>query len=112
AVFLISYIAIWELMNRAGDEALDLTYRNEATRVAQSALARIMIGDLPMQAQGEAPYDDEQDYNYTVSVEEGAVTNLSIVSVTVSHKSKNGGTVQVILSQMVLDPTTLGSTQD
>ena len=32
AVFLISYIAIWQLMSMAGDQALELTNRNRATQ--------------------------------------------------------------------------------
>jgi general secretion pathway protein I len=113
AVFLISYIAIWQLMNGATDAAMELTYRNEATRIAQAALARISIGDIPMQSQGEMSYDDDSDFNYSVEVTEvDGVPSLSLVSVTVTHPSKHGGQMQVQVSQMMIQPPYVGSTQD
>lgn len=113
AVFLFSYVAIWQLMNLAGDEAVELTNRNEATRIAQAVLGRIAVGDIPMQSQGEMPYDDDQDFNYSVEVNEvDGIVCLSQISVTVSHPSKSGGQMQVVVSSMMIQPPYLGNTQD
>ena len=82
------------------------------TRIAQSALSRIAIGDLPMASAGEMSYDDDSDFTYSVEVQEGAVASLQLVSVTVTHPGKSGNVISVQLSQMMLLPTYLGSTQD
>ena len=93
AVFLFSYAAIWQLMNMAGDQAIELATRNEATRIGQSVLARIAIGDLPMESSGDMSYDDDADYSYSVDVQEGVVESLQLVSVTVTHPGKSGNAI-------------------
>jgi prepilin-type N-terminal cleavage/methylation domain-containing protein len=113
AVFLISYIAIWGLMNIAHDEAIELTYRNQATLLAQRKLAEIASGVEQFQSSGDAAFDDpDGDYSWSSDVASNDVsTLLSVVSVTVSRPYK-GDTIKVTLTQMMLNPTNLGSTQD
>lgn len=112
AVFLISYIAIYQLMNLATDEAIELTYRNDATHLAQRKLAEIAAGVEGFQSSGDTAFDDpDGDYTWSADVEAGAVESLSIVTVTVSRNFQ-GGTLQVTASQMMLNPQNIGSTQD
>ena len=112
AVFLFSYVAIWQLMNLANDRATDLAYRNLATQLAQSTLAEIAAGSQPLQAQGDTPVgDNAPDFTYSVEINSGPVDSVKSVAVTVTHESK-GRTMQVKITQMMLDPSTVGSTQD
>src|SRR5947209_13117077 len=115
AVFLISYIAIWELMNLSGKQALTLSYRNQATQLAQAKLAEVTSGVVPLSGQGDTAFEDEYDapnYTYAIDISDGAVSTLKVVTVTVTRTGQDGSTVKVKVSQMMLDPTAVGSTQD
>jgi type II secretion system protein I len=114
AVFLISYIAIWQLMSMAGDRALELTNRNRATQLAQAKLDEVIAGALPLSSQGDTGFEDEYnapDFTYQVDVNDGAVSSLHVVTVTVTRVTPTG-TVKVQVTQMLVDPAQTGSTQD
>jgi Tfp pilus assembly protein PilV len=114
AVFLISYIAIYQLMNLATDQAIELSYRNQATLLAQRKLAEIASGVEQFQSNGDSAFDDpDGDYTWSAEVNESDVSSLlSVVSVTVSRPYKGDYTIKVTLTQMMLNPTEVGSTQD
>lgn len=113
AVFLISYIAIYQLMSLASKEAMDLSYRNEATRLAQSKLAEIAANVVPMESSGDTAFDDPHgDYSWSADVENGVAANLMTISVTVSRTNTNGNDVKVTVTQMMINTQYIGNTQD
>src|SRR5262249_31479082 len=114
AVFLIAYIGIWQLMSLSGDLAIELTNRNRATQLAQSKLDEVLSGALPLQSQGETGFEDDYyapGFTYQIDVADGAVQSLRVVTVTVMRETPTS-TVKVQVTQMLLDPSLAGSTQD
>jgi general secretion pathway protein I len=114
AVFLISYVAVWQLMSGASDQATVLTNRNRATQLAQSKLDEVLSGALPLSSQGDTGFEDEYNapgFSYQIDVADGAVSSLRVVTVTVTRDTPSG-MVKVQVTQMVLDPAQAGSTQD
>src|SRR6516162_6734522 len=76
AIFLISYFAIWHLVMMAGDRALDTQDLSRAGDIAQSVMDQTAAGILPLQAQGDTPFDDGPDFNYSMTADQGSVTGL------------------------------------
>jgi Tfp pilus assembly protein PilV len=112
AIFLMSITAIGHLITMAGKQAVDASQRNEATRLAQAQLNRVIAGIVPLSSQGDTPFDDAPDYSWSVDAEQqGSVNGLWTVTVKVTRE-RSDGKIQVALSQMVLDPSIVGSTQD
>src|SRR5260370_24498865 len=68
-------------------------------------------GIIPLQGQGESAFEDDPDFNYSMTADQGQVTGLWNVTVTVT-KPKSSSGVQTTLSKVILDPTIIGSTQD
>jgi general secretion pathway protein I len=114
AVFLIAYVGIWQLMSISGDQAVALMNRNRATQLAQSKLDEVLSGALPLQSQGDTAFEDNYNANgftYQIDVADGAVTSLRVVTVTVTRETPTG-TTKVHVTQMLLDGSQAGSTQD
>jgi general secretion pathway protein I len=113
AVFLMSYIAIYQLMSLANDTATQLSYQNEATHLAQSKLAEIAAGVEQLSSSDDTPFPDPDGaYSWSSDVEAGQDTAYyNVVSVTVTRTFKDR-TVKVTLTQMMIPPANLGSTQD
>jgi general secretion pathway protein I len=114
AVFLLSYIAIHQLMNLATNHAIEVAYRNRATQLAQRKLAEMFAGVESFQSSGDSSFDepDDSEYSWSSNVETYPnEDNLSVVSVTVSRPFNNS-TLSVTLTQMMVNPTVLGSSQD
>jgi type II secretion system protein I len=114
AIFLLALVALGEIVSFASDRALDVQHRSEALQICQSRLAEVQAGSIPLQSVDLAPCEEEgfQDYQWALDIEAGAVTGLYNVTVRVVRERPNHSQMEVALSQMVIDPTTLGSTQD
>jgi general secretion pathway protein I len=114
AVFLISIGAIIQLVNASADLALEIQERGEAGRLAQSKMAEVVAGIVPLSRQNEATFDEDPENGWTWSLDpqQGDVANLWTVTVKVSRMRQNGDKVEVSLSQMVLDPSIRGSAMD
>jgi prepilin-type N-terminal cleavage/methylation domain-containing protein len=114
AIFLLALGGISQLMTNATDRAAEVERRAQASRRCHSKLNELLAGVTPLQAENDVPFDDDPSYTWSVEVNPGAATGLSIVTVRVSRPSlnNNGQKFEVALSQMILDPSMFGSTQD
>jgi type II secretion system protein I len=119
AIFLTAVVAISQLIQMGGNRALELHWRNQAARLAQSKMSEVRMGVLPLQSVGDQPFSDEPDeetqkFHWSVDVQANAsgAANLFDVVVTVSRERGDGSRLEVKLSQIVYDPTLTGSTQD
>jgi general secretion pathway protein I len=130
AIFLLSITALWHLVSMATVNAERAHHMAQASRIAQSKLHLAMAGKYsPLSDQEEMPADDDDPgleddgelHGYTWSLqyltenddsEHPFAMNLGKVVITVSHPLSSGETIQVVLSQMVIDPNNLGTTQD
>jgi len=112
AVFLMALGGLFTLLNYATRRAQEVQMRSQAARLCQSKLAEVLSGALPLTGQDGAAFDEDPDYQWSLTSEQGAVTGLWNITVKVSWGQGAGGRQETALSQMVLDPSIIGSTQD
>ena len=113
AIFLFSLVAIGHLMTLGTERATEVRAVSRATALAQSKMGEVIAGVLPLSAQGETPFDHEPDYVWSVDCQQDSVANLWDVQVKVSRTTRDGSNgIEVVVQQMVLDPTARGSQAD
>jgi len=108
AIFLFAFIAIARLIDLSSDEALEIEWQTTGLRLAQSKLAEVSAGVIPLQSQSQVSFDEEPNYSWTLEIENAEVTNLYNVSVVVSRTQQGVVPFEVTLSQMVFDPNFRG----
>ncbi len=110
AIFLLSLAAITRLVTFAGQRALDARRTEEGARLARSKLAEVFAGAVPLQGQGDTPFDEDPDFTWSLTADSGSLSGLWVVTVTVKRKGDDGPGFS--LQRLLLDPTVRGSTQD
>jgi len=112
AIFLLALVAIGQLVGLGTDHALDSQAQATATRLAQSKLAEIEAGVIPLD--GSSPsgsFDVEPDWQWNVSSTQANIPNLYTVTVQVSRQFRNRQ-FQVSMTQLVFDPNMMGNAQE
>jgi general secretion pathway protein I len=108
AIFLMALVGIGRLIALGNERALDVQQNNEALQRCQSKIAEVAIGSLALRSDSGG-YDDQQNWSWSLECNPASVPNLWTVRATVKCQRQNGDTVQVTLSQMILDPSARGS---
>jgi Tfp pilus assembly protein PilV len=111
-VFLFSLVALSFLVTTAGNLAQETQFRSQAARLCQTKLAEVVAGAVGLDAQSEASFEEDPDYHWSLDVEQGDVPGLHNVTVRVTRKRADGSQVECSLSQMILDPSLVGSHLD
>jgi len=110
AIFVISVIALGQLMNISGEMASDAQYLNRANQLAQKQMNSVVSGVVPMTSQSETNFDEAPDWTWSLDAQADNTPNLWHVTVTVSHKRSDGSSdFEQSLYQMVLDPIARGN---
>jgi len=109
AIFLFSLVAIARLVDSGVDLAVEMDLRSYGAMLAQSKLAQVTAGAIPLSSQPESTDEDDPDWTWAMEAEADAIPNLFRVRITVA-RSTAGGRVEVVAHQLVLDPTKRGST--
>ena len=113
AIFLLAMTVFSQMLLRNGEITRDIQRQNLATRLCQSKLAEVVAGVVPLSSQSDQQCDDEPDYTWSLEADAGSVTGLWNVTVTVTRTdSGSGNPIQCSLTEMLLDPSIIGSTQD
>ena len=113
AIFLLAMAVFGSMIVRNGQVAAGIEQQNLATRLCQSKLHEVIAGVVPMSSQDDTPFDEEPDYTWSLEADNGAYDGLWQVTVTVKRQTSGGGEpVQCTLTQMVLDPSVVGSNED
>jgi general secretion pathway protein I len=124
AIFLLAIGALWHLVGQATFNAERAHHQAQAARIAQSKLHLVMAGRYPLSgvesqsADDDDPGIDDGDdlKNYTWSLvvnEDGSsadgehqfAANVYAVEVHVSRVLSDGETLEVVLYQVIADPT-------
>lgn len=105
-IFLLALIAISQLTDLGGQLAADLDLRSQGALLAQSKLAEVIAGAVPLTSQSA----DVDDWTWTLDAVPDEIPGLFRVKVVVTHETPGGGKVEVTLAQYVLDPSVRGST--
>lgn len=113
AIFLMAMVVFGEMIVRNGQIARDLQRQNLATRLCRSKLNEVVAGVVPLSSQGDQSFDEEPDYTWSLQADNGAVDGLWNVTLTVTRRQTDAGEpIHCTVTEMVLDPSVEGSTQD
>jgi len=113
AIFLLALGGISHLVSSAGNRALEVNLRNQEARLCQSKMAEVASGILPLNSQNDTPFDEDPDFHWSVTADTTQIANLWTVTVKVTRESPGGGPpIETTLTQMIIDPSVVGSTQD
>ena len=110
AIFLMSLVALGQLISIGGDMARDVQWMSRSLMLAESRMAELIAGSLPLSSVAETPCDEDTDFSWSVDAETGATTGIYQVTVTISRQRPDGSKFETKLNQMVLDPTIRGTT--
>jgi hypothetical protein len=112
AIFLMSLIALGQLITMSGERAVEVQMQSQASQLSQSKLAEIVSGAVSLSSQSGS-FDEDPDWNYEIQAEQdSAITGLWRVQVKVSRDLGDGNTIESTVNQMILDPSLRGSTSD
>jgi len=113
AIFLLAMVVFGEMVVRNSQLARDVQRQNLATRLCKSKLNEVVSGVVPLSSQGDVPFDEAPDYTWSLDAENGSVDGLWNVTVRVTRTQTDAGDpIECSVTQMVLDPSIEGSTQD
>ena len=107
AVFLIALAGIAQLIDFGTDSAVDAARTTTGTRLAQSKMAEVEAGVVPVSESSSGTFDDEPNWQWAVEV--GAEVAPNTYPVTVRVWIETGRKVEVDLSQIIYDPQYLGN---
>ncbi|MFO0930341.1 MAG: hypothetical protein U0736_25490 [Gemmataceae bacterium] len=112
ATFLLAVGGLAYLLTVAGNLALDTQWRSQAALLCQSKMAEVAAGAVPLEAQADAPFDEDDTFRWSLEVESAAAQGLNTVTVRVTRKRPDGSQLETALTQMLLDPQMVGSVHD
>jgi general secretion pathway protein I len=129
AIFLLAITALWHLVGQATLMAERAHHMAMAARIAQSKLHLVIAGKYyPIDNLGPMAADDDDDgidddgelhsYNWSLVYMQSSDNGppfpqyLSQVEIHVTRTLSSGETIEVVLSQMIVDPGYIGTTQD
>lgn len=107
-ILLISLAAIASLVQYGVDQSTAGTLQTTGTRLAQSKLAEVEAGAVPVTSSASGGFEEEPEWTWTVTPADGGAPNVYAVTVRVSREHR-GREFAVELSQMVFDPAMMGA---
>ena len=115
AIFMISVLAIYQLLTFGRDRALDVQMQTRTSLRCQSKLAEVIVGEVPLQSTGGySGFDDEKDKDlqWLLTIDELGFDGARQIKVSVKAELPSGRTFETHLAQIILDPEIRGSTLD
>ena len=110
AIFLLSLVALGQLVAFGSDRARDVQYLSIASVKAQSKMNEVIAGAVSMTGVGDTAFDDDSDWSWSMTADSDNPPSLFRVTVTVSRQRPDGSRFEFKLNQLVLDPTLRGNT--
>jgi hypothetical protein len=110
AIFLLSLVALGQLVSFGSDRARDVQWLSIASVKAHSKMSEVIAGSVGLTGTGDATFDDDADWSWAMTADADATPSLYRVTVTVSRQRPDGSRFEFKLNQMVLDPTVRGNT--
>jgi general secretion pathway protein I len=109
AIFLFSLIALSQLVDLGSASARDIDWLGRASLIAQSRMAEVLAGSIPLSSQSDSPCDEDPDWNWSMDAATETAPGLWRVKITVGRNLPDGSRFETVLNQMVLDPTYRGA---
>jgi hypothetical protein len=111
AIFLLSLVAIGGLVESGSERGMAAAMQAIGTRLAQSKMAEVESGVIPVSTGGQGAFDDEPEWSW--SIEPGSATVPNVYPVTVRvWRELGGGRYEVVLTQMIFDPAQMGNASE
>lgn len=110
AIFLMSLVALGQLISLGGDAARNVQWISRSMMIAESKMAELASGSLPLTSLSETPCEEDTDFSWSVTSEAESAPGLFRVTVIVSRPRPDGSRFETTLNQMILDPTIRGNT--
>jgi Tfp pilus assembly protein PilV len=112
AIFLMSLLGLAQLLSISAELALETEFTNRAQQLCQSKMNEFVSGALPMTSQGETPFDEDNNWNWSAECQpDGTVTNLYTVTLHVKRTRSDGTMFDATFTQMIIDPTSKGAVE-
>ncbi len=108
AIFLMSIVALYRLIDLASDNAQEIVNQSRSTRLMESKLAEFVAGSEVLSGSTSGEFDEEPGWKWSAEMEQDAIPNLWKVTVTVSKDVQSGPTFSNKITQYILDPTYRG----
>jgi prepilin-type N-terminal cleavage/methylation domain-containing protein len=128
AIFLMAITALWHLVGLATDHAQEAHHRAQAARIAQSKMHLVLAGKYPLSAVEEMAADDDdpgieddddlKSYRWSLVVNDTSVddhpfaANVYLIEVHVTREMPGRPPIEVVLSQIVMDPSQSATSMD
>jgi len=110
AIFLFSLLALSQLIDMGGADAQEIDWLGRASLIAQSRMAEVLAGSIPLSSQSDANCDEDSDFSWSMDAQPETPPGLYRVKITVSRNRTDGSRFETVLNQMVLDPNSRGAT--
>ena len=85
AIFVAALTAIMQIIRVGHDSRLSAKLDAEAILRCESLMAELICGLRPLEAATDQPFEDNEEWVYTVGIEDGGGTSLLMLSARVSH---------------------------
>ena len=109
AILVLAMAAIGKLVDIGTDRGTDARVYSRGTRLAQAKMAEAEAGVIDLTGETEGQFTgDDGAWRYKVTAEAAGPPNLYTVTVRVT-RDVSGRPVEVVLAQMLFDPTKIGS---
>lgn len=112
AIFLFSIVALHQALNIGTNNAIDTQQLQQASQLAQSKIAEVYAGVVPLSSTPDTPFDEDPDYTWSIDAQQSTLTNLWNVTLTVKRTRGDGSKLETTLSQMIIDPSLRGTSYD
>lgn len=110
AILVLSMVAIGRLVDMGTDRGNEARAYVRGTRLAQSKMAEVEAGVIALDGETSGEFEgDDGAWTYTVVPEDAGPPNLYLITVRVT-RTLQGKPIEIVLSQMLFDPTLVGST--
>jgi len=110
AILLLSLVAIGQLVGIGSDSGLQARFTMRGTRLAESKLAEIEAGAVPLDlaSQGGSFEGDDRAWTWACDVLPTNTVNLYQITVTVKRDFR-GAPFEITVARLMIDPTIMGS---
>jgi general secretion pathway protein I len=108
-IMLLSLVAVGRLVDIGTERSIEAQVQTRATRLAQSKMAEVESGALPLDSSSGGTFDPEEpDWSWSVEPQPAGPPNVYRVTVRVSRDVR-GRPFEVSLSQVLFNPTMMGT---
>jgi hypothetical protein len=109
AILILAIVAINRLVDIGTDRGTDARLYTRGTRLAQGKMAEVEAGLVGVSSESEGQFEgDDGAWSFQVLPQPAGPPNLYTVTVRVT-RDVQGRPIEVTLTQMVFDPTRMGS---